>query len=138
MKGCVDVCETVKLFCGACSLSNGVPHARQQILGQYLGFTKKLMLSKSPEIRMLAELVVHDVGSVTRSNLLKIEEEFGADPWSTNSAQLAEKYSCYPLPAEDEWRLPLLLKLLDQRRDMSACEENTKSISELIDSLCHT
>ena len=119
-------------------LSKEVPHARQQILGQYLGFTKKLMLSNSPEIRMLANLVAQDAGSVTGSNVLNIENEFGIDPWSTNSAQLAEKYSCYAVPAEDEWRLPLLVKLLDQRRDMSACEENTKSISELIDSLCHT
>ena len=96
------------------------------------------MLSNSPEIRMLANLVAQDAGSVTGSNLMNIENEFGTDPWSTTSAQLAEKYSCYAVPAEDEWRLPLLVKLLDQRRDMSACEENTKSISELIDSLCHT
>ena len=75
---------------------------------------------------------------MTGSNLLRIEEEFRLDPWASNSAQFAERYKCYGVPAEDEWRLPLLVKLLDQRREMSVCEERTKSISELIDSLCYS
>ena len=95
-------------------LSAGIDHVRQKILGQYLGFTKKLMNSDSPEIRILANLVARDAGSVTGSNLLRIEEEFRLDPWASNSAQLAERYKCYGVPAEDEWRLPLLVKLLDQ------------------------
>ena len=115
-------------------LSSGVPHVRQKILG----FTNKLLNSDSPEIRILANLVARDAGSVTGLNLIRIEEEFQMDPWVSNSAQLAERYKCYDVPAIDEWRLPLLVKLLDQRREMSLCEEGTKSISELIDSLCHT
>ena len=87
-------------------LSAGIPHVRQNILGQYLGFTKKLMNSDSPEIRILANLVARDAGSVTGSNLLRIEEEFGLDPWASNFAQLADRYKCYGVPPEDEWRLP--------------------------------
>ena len=94
--------------------------------------------SDSPEIRILANLVARDAGSVTGSNLLKIEEEFRLDPWASTSAELASRYKCYVVPAEDEWRLPLLIKLLDQRREMYVCEEKTKSISELIDSLCYS
>ena len=83
-------------------------------------------------------MVACDARSVTGSNLLRIEEEFRLDPWASNSAQLAERYKCYGVPAEDEWRLPLLVKLLDQRREMFVCEERTKSNSELIDSLCYS
>ena len=72
-------------------------------------------------------MVTRDAGSVTGSNLIRIEEEFGLDPWVSNSAHLAEKYKCYDVPAVDEWRLPLLVKLLNQRREMSVCEERTKS-----------
>ena len=78
-----------------------------------LGFTNKLM--NSPEIRILANLVACDAGSVTGSNLIRIEEEFGLDPWVSNSSQLAGRYKCYDVPAVDEWRLPLLVKMLDQR-----------------------
>ena len=119
-------------------LSCGIPSARQRVLGQYLGFFQKLIKSDSPEIRMLASLVGRDAGSVTGANLVNIEEEFGLDPWVSSSAQLGEKYSCYSVPADDSWRLPLLVKLLDQKREMTICEENTKAISELIDSLCYS
>ena len=119
-------------------LSCGIPPVRQRVLGQYLGFFKKLTKSDSPEVRLLADLVGRDAGSVTGQNLLNIEEEFGLDPWVSSSAQLGEKYCQYNVPDEDRWRLPLLVKLLDQKRDMAVMEENTKTISELIDSLCYS
>ena len=81
---------------------------------------------------------MRDAGSVTGQNLLNIEEEFGLDPWVSSSAQLGEKYCQYTVPDEDRWRLPLLVKLLDQKRDMAVMEENTRTISELIDSLCYS
>ena len=87
-------------------------------------------------MRLIANIVARDAGSVTGANLLRIEEEFGLDPWVTSSDQLAEEYKEYAVPVGDEWRLPLLVKLLDQRRDMISCEENSKTVSELIDSLC--
>ena len=103
-----------------------------------MGFFQKLTKSDSPEVRLLADLVGRDAGSVTGQNLLNIEEEFGLDPWVSSSAQLGEKYCLYHVPDEDRWRLPLLVKLLDQKRDMAVMEENTKTISELIDSLCYS
>ena len=92
-------------------LSCGIPSVRQKILGQYLGFFQKLLRSESPEIRLLANVAGHDVGSVTGSNLVKLEEEFGLDPWVSTSYQLGVQYSSYGVPAEDEWNLPLLVKL---------------------------
>ena len=83
-------------------LSAGIPHVRQKILGQYLNFTNKLINSDSPEIRILANLVARDAGSVTESNLIRNEEEFRLDPWTSNSAQLAEVYKCYNVSAVDE------------------------------------
>ena len=110
----------------------GIPSVRQKVLGQYLGFFQKLLSSESPEIRMLADLVGRDAGSVTGSNLINLEEEFGLDPWSSSSSQLAAQYSCYVVPAADGWRLPLLVKLLEKKRDMETMNEKTKTISDLI------
>ena len=87
---------------------------------------------------MLANVVGRDAGSVTGSNLLNLEEEFQVDPWVSSSYQLAQKYGVYSVPEEDKWRLPLLVKLLDQRREMKTIKQNTKTISELIDSLCYS
>ena len=98
----------------------------------------KQQISDSPEIRILANLAGRDVGSVTGANLLNIGTEFDLDPWTCSPGQLKEKYNFYQVPAEDEWRLPLLVKLLNQRMEMRACDEATTTISELIDSLCYS
>ena len=119
-------------------LSTGIPHIRQQVLCQYLGFCKKLLNSGSEEIRLVANIVGNDVNSVMGTNLRKIEEEFGIDPWRASSGQLHQVYKFYPVPAGDEWRLPFLVKLLDQRSEMAVCEERIKTISELIESLCYS
>ena len=68
--------------------------------------------------------------------MANIENEFGLDPWVSSSAQLAEKYTLYSVPDEDKWRAPLLVKLLEQKSEMIVMKESTKTISEVIDSLC--
>ena len=45
-------------------LSCGIPPVRQKVLGQYLGFFQKLLVSESSEIRLLASVVGRDAGSV--------------------------------------------------------------------------
>ena len=65
-----------------------------------------------------------------------MECEFDLDPWNCSPEVLKKKYSYYSVPDVDKWRLPLLVKLLEKKMEMEACEENSKSIRELIDSLC--
>ena len=85
---------------------------------------------------MLANIVGRDLGSVTGKNLYNIEREFGLDPWRCYPGEIKRAYCYYMVPEMDMWRLPLLVKLLDQKLEMETCEENTKTIRELIDSLC--
>ena len=115
-----------------------MPSVRQKILGQYVRFFQNLLKSKSPEIVMLASTVGRDLGSVTGKNLYNVECEFGVDPWKCSPEVLKQKYTFYVVPDVDKWRLPLLVKLLEQKMEMKACEQNTKSIGELIDSLCYS
>jgi hypothetical protein len=58
---------------------------------------------------------------VTGANLLNIGRDL--DPWTSSPGQLNEKYNFYTVPAEDEWRLSLLQKLLNQRMEMRASVE---------------
>ena len=75
---------------------------------------------------------------MTGKNLAMLEGEFGLDPWSHGVSIFNSKFKGYIIPDADKWRLPLLQKLLTQRRDMVACDEEVKHITELIDSLCST
>ena len=117
-------------------LSGNLPSVRKKILVQYVRFFQNLLKSKSPEIVMLANTVGRDLGSVTGKNLFNVECEFDLDPWNCSPEVLKKKYSYYSVPDVDKWRLPLLVKPLEPKMEMEACEENSKSIRELIDSLC--
>ena len=109
---------------------------RKWTLCQYLGFFRKLLQSSNPEIQLLDNTVGRDSGSVTAANLRNIEHEFGKDPWVTTATGLSSVYKLYVIPDVDKWRLPLLMKLLDQRRVQFACDEDTSHLNEVIDSLC--
>ena len=61
--------------------------------------------------------------SVTGKNLAMLEEEFGLDPWTQTGNMFKGNYKGYSIPDADKWRLPLLQKLLIQRRDMVTCDE---------------
>ena len=58
--------------------------------------------------------------------------------WSTTSAKVREALLAaeQPVAEADQWRVTFLEKLLVQRRAMEMAVEDTKAISELIDSLC--
>ena len=117
-------------------LAASLPSVRKKIIGQYIRFFQNLVCSDSPEISMLANIVGRDMGSVTGKNLYNIETEFNLDPWKCSPGEVKRVYSYYSVPEMDKWRLPLLVKLLDQKLEMEICEDNTKTIRELIDSLC--
>jgi hypothetical protein len=51
---------------------------------------------------------------VTWSNLFRIEERFRRVPCTFYFAQFADRYKGYGVSAEDEWHLPLHMKLLDK------------------------
>ena len=117
-------------------LSGNLPSVRKKILVQYVRFSQNLLKRKSPEIVMLANTVGIDLGPVTGKNLFNVGCEFDLDPWKCSPDILKKMYSYYSVPDVDKWRLPFLGKPFEQKMDMEACEENSQSIRELIDSLC--
>ena len=112
-----------------------VNHAsfREQILVRYLNFFRKLRKSKATPVKFLAQIVARDIRSTTGRNLHLIQEEANIDPWAKD---VEVRLHREPVPNEDMWRLPLLCKLLIQRKEMEVNMEKTEGITDLIDSLC--
>jgi hypothetical protein len=117
-------------------LASDFPSVRKKLLCQYVSFFQNLSRSKSREVRILSHIVSHDIQSTSGRNLANIKVLFNLDPKRDHPAQFKSKDIGYQTPEADKWRLPLLRKLLDQRRDMYTCEEDTKTVDELIESLC--
>ena len=109
---------------------------RHKLLCQYIEFFSKLRESASWEVRLLSEIVARDAQSVTGRNLLNIEAEFKINPWSRNVQSFKLVDIRNPLPEVDDWRVAVLGNLLQRRREMDACGENSSEVSSLIHSLC--
>ena len=119
-------------------LGGDLPPVKKKLQCQYVNFFQKLRKSPLREVRILASVVGRDMESVTGKNLLMLEREFGLDPWIQTATTFKSKNIGYTIPSEDKWRLSLLQRLLNQRREMVACDEGVKDITELIESLCST
>ena len=117
-------------------VSGDIPCTRKKTFRQYVNFLKKLQVSPLKEVRLLASVVARDRGSVTGKNLQHLREVFNLDPWTQHVGQFKTNYTGYIVPEVDKWRAALLQKLLDQHRNMVACEEELETITSLIDSLC--
>ena len=109
---------------------------REKILVQYVKFLQRLSRSVSAEVRILQNIVKADVRSVTGKNCLKLSQEFSLDPSRDSASLFHGAYKLYGLPEQDDWRIPLLNTLLNQRYEMSACGEDLEIVSGLIESLC--
>ena len=119
-------------------LAGSLPSVKKKIICQFVSFFQKLAKSSSREVRILSGVVCHNIQSVTGRNLYNIGNLFNLDPRKDNVEVFKNTNIGYSAPEEDKWRLPFLMKLLAQRRELFICEEDTGYIDDVIDSLCAT
>jgi hypothetical protein len=89
-------------------------------------------------VSVLANIVARDIRTTTGSNLSLIRDLTALDPWCCTSSQVKKVLGDIPaeVPAQDEWRLGYLGKLLEQRGEFHYELRDTAELTELIDSLC--
>ena len=106
------------------------------MVGRFIGFFRSLLLSKSPEVQVVANIVVRCSRSTTGSNLMNIERETLLDPWLAPSWRVRAAVPRSSVPAQEEWRIVYLMKLIAARAQMESACENTEEVNALIESLC--
>ena len=108
---------------------------RNQILGRYPGFFRRLQSSPSKEVRMLVNIIANDPRSTTCQNLRYLRRmtnlEFGS--WKVRN-ELPQK----SVPESERWRLGLLAKLMTMKQNMYMEVQDSKRITAMLDSLCST
>ena len=107
---------------------------KQQLIGRYVEFAKKLRSSPSPEVRSVFSMVSRCARSTTGKNLLHIERETCCDPWTSPGWLIREQVKRVDVPHNEGWRIHYLRKLLNARSEV----EDNENISILIDALCTT
>ena len=111
---------------------------RKQIFSRYVNFFQHLFTSCSKEIRHLARIVSRDARSVVWKNVELIKSLSGLSPWDYSSWRVVQKIENVPIPPGNEWRITLLVKLLNLRRQKATISENTSRLDSMINSLCDT
>ena len=120
-------------------LAAGHTSLRNQILSRYPGFFRKLLVSPSKEVRILARIVAADPRSSTCSNLRYLEELTGlAKPQSCSSVKIKMALPVKKVPEAEQWRTGLMDKLLTMKSERYLRVEDSKRICAMIDSLCST
>ena len=85
-------------------LAPDLPTVRQQLVSRYISFVKNLQSSKSPEVRIVASMMVRCARSPTGKNLLNIERETDLDPLLVQPWQIKEAIRRAEVPHNEGWR----------------------------------
>jgi len=109
---------------------------KQQLVGRYVNFVKKLLNSSSPEVSMVTNMVARCARSTTGRNLMKIERETQLDPWTVEAWQVRDAVARVEVPPMEGWRVQYLGKLLEARMEMDTKCQDMEDVTTLIDSLC--
>ena len=113
-------------------LTGDMASVRDGILTRYDMFLQSLHKSNSKEIRILASISSVDGRSTTESNTMKISRETDLDLRACSRQTVKNALSQRTVPEEEEWRIPLLARLLKERR---ACIEAKEDSKHLLDSM---
>ena len=111
---------------------------RNQVYSRYVNFFQQLFRSSSREVRHLVRIVARDVRSVTSRNVRLIADLTGLSPWDMARWRIKEKLPKSQIPANQEWRIQLIQKLLDRRRELYYQNESIEMIQDMLGSLCST
>ena len=111
---------------------------RTDLIGRYVTFFKSLRKSPYKEVSVLVHIVARDIRTNTGSNLQLIKNSTGFDPWCCSSQQvkIALGEVLVDMASSDQWRLPYLSKLLEERGELHYQGEDTSHLTEPIDYFC--
>ena len=92
------------------------------------------------EASLVASVAGRDRSSTTGINLAKIQAETGLNPFSASPRSIRRAFEEREetVPPSDLWRIPFLVKLLKQRKDMELNCVNTDKLNDVINGLCST
>jgi hypothetical protein len=117
-------------------LSGGLFNVKQQLVGRFVNFLKKLLTSHSPEVKVVANIVARCARSTTGRNLMNIQRETNLDPWREDAWRVRHSVKMADVPDREGWRVQYLAKLIGARQELETRCENVDEIDTLIQSLC--
>ena len=117
-------------------LTGDMTYVRDALLTRYAMFLQSLNKSNIKEIRILASISSVDGRCTTGSNTMNMSRETGQDLMTCSRQTLRSALSQSTVPEEEEWRVPLLARLLQERREWIEADEDRKHLDNMIAVVC--
>ena len=111
---------------------------RNTIFSRYVNFTQSLSTSGSKEVRLMFRIAQLDPRSITRKNIVHIEEITGTEFHAMNVSVVKQQLPRKVVPEAEVWRLGLLTTLLNTRQEGYWGAGNKNRTQAMIDSLCNS
>ena len=110
----------------------------QEMYSRYIKFLNSLKTSASIEVQHLFSVVSNEVQSTTGGNIYTIIKRTGLNPLEILPFHMRASVLKKEVPENENWRINLLAKYLERRKELNSLFLETKEISSLIESLCKT
>ena len=83
------------------------------LFARFVKFVDGITRCNKPAVKFLLSTVMQDVRSITGSNLRSIQRYTGIQvrPGLTRASAI-KKFRMFPVPSDQEWKVPLLLSVL--------------------------
>ena len=117
-------------------LTGDMSSVREGLLTRYAMYLQGLFKSKTKEMRVLANVACNDVRCTTGRNYSNLSRETGLDLRTGHKLSIKKAISQSNASAEEEWRVPLLARLLGERREYRQADKKTEQMDRLIDEVC--
>ena len=101
---------------------------RQQLIGRFVNFARKLHSSRSPEGCVVFGIASRCARSMTGKTLLNTERESKLDPWLTPHWKIRESIGEADVQDSEGWRVHYIGKLLNVRREAELEENNLSNL----------
>ena len=113
-----------------------VPHVKTMLASRYANFVNILLRSCKPEVALLASLSFEDNRTVMGKTVSRLKKEI--IPYEISARSIKKKLRYFPVPAEEEWRLPVLDELVAVEAGQSIMTEDfsQEDIKSMISALC--
>ena len=99
---------------------SGALHPKTMLSGRYSKFVDSLCMSSKVEVALLANMAVQDNRTVMGKTVARLKQELNSDVLTSNLVKKNLKY--FPVPQDEEWRLPFLDELLSVETNDSSID----------------
>ena len=117
-------------------LASELTPVRTELLARFVKFYNSLQNSQSFEVRALVNIVSNDIRSTTARNIALVETETGKQMRNLSPKLVRELIKIKDIPVNQDWRISLLPKLLNERRALESELSKSERLDQIIDSLC--